>query len=74
MTRHIDLLCEMLTSLLIMGIYVDGRNVQIRLANRVDRASHMGRFFVFPIPAVAFKVRKPSDSVCYTPSSVPYRI
>jgi hypothetical protein len=27
----------------------DGRNVQTTLANRVDRASHMGRFFVFPI-------------------------
>jgi hypothetical protein len=31
----------------------DGRNVQIELANMVDRASHMGRFFVFPILAVA---------------------
>jgi hypothetical protein len=38
----------------------DGRNVQTGLVNRVDRASHMGRFFVFPIPAVGFNIQNPS--------------
>jgi hypothetical protein len=37
----------------------DGRNVQTGLANPVYRASHMGRFFVFPILAVAFNIQNP---------------
>jgi hypothetical protein len=30
------------------------------LANRVVRANHMGRFLVFPIPAVAFNIQNRS--------------
>jgi hypothetical protein len=38
----------------------DGRNAQTGFANRVDKASHMGSFFLFPILAVVFNMQNPS--------------
>jgi hypothetical protein len=44
----------------------DEKSVQTGSADRIGEVYHMGRFLVFPIPAVIFKFQNPSFFPAYS--------